>query len=393
MNNNLVIKKEQLNQLMTIEYLPVESDYKLDKYEQFSLDKLKTMGLNLASIAPVLNDIKVAKQSMGTSGTLFRMVPPKGVVNGVLQTKNGMTLGHFVNPSSGKIAGRASFEAVSKGVSTVNPYALLITAAVSIVTKKLDTISDNQMKILEFLELQEDSKIKGNVKTLQEISEQYKYNIDNEKYKNNKCILIQDIKKESEQSIILAKQLISSKASKTSFIHTSKSINNKTQKLEDSFNNYQLALYQFSYASFLEVMLLENFDQGYLNCVYAKIIEYIEDFRKLHNDCYDRLLSDSKSSVESIAIRGFAGMTKGIGKAIQKITASTSGEEDTELLEFSDKVKDYNNQRIESKLNSFLQNQEECSLVFAENIKTVNSLFNNELDVLFNEDSLYIAIN
>ena len=81
MDNYLTTNKEQLNQLMTIEYLPVESDYKLDKYEQFLFDKIKTMGLNLASIAPVLNDIKTANHS---TGTLYRMVPPKGITNGIL---------------------------------------------------------------------------------------------------------------------------------------------------------------------------------------------------------------------------------------------------------------------------------------------------------------------
>ena len=82
---------------------------------------------------------------------------------------------------------------------------------------------------------------------------------------------------------------------------------------------------------------------------------------------------------------------KGIGKAIQKISLSTTGEDEKQLLEFSDKVKDYNKQRIETKLDSFLQNQETCSLVFADNIKTINTLFNNELEILFDEENLYIA--
>ena len=40
MNNNILIKKNELNQLMEVELLPVESDYSLDKYETFSLEKL-----------------------------------------------------------------------------------------------------------------------------------------------------------------------------------------------------------------------------------------------------------------------------------------------------------------------------------------------------------------
>ena len=77
----------------------------------------------------------------------------------------------------GIITNRASFEAVGKTAATVNPYALLIMAAVTIVTKKLDTIKENQLEIIEYLKLQEESRIKGNIKTLQDISEQLKYNL------------------------------------------------------------------------------------------------------------------------------------------------------------------------------------------------------------------------
>ena len=124
-------------------------------------------------------------------------------------------------------------------------------------------------------------------------------------------------------------------------------------------------------------MLYENYDKSYLDYAYNKVIGYIDDYKKIQTDCYERLTKDSNTSIESVAIKGFAGMTKGIGKAIQKISLSTSGKDETELLEFSDKVKDYNNQRIESKLNSFIQNQEACSSVFANNIKVVNNLFNS----------------
>lgn len=84
-------------------------------------------------------------------------------------------------------------------------------------------------------------------------------------------------------------------------------------------------------------------------------------------------------------------MTKGIGKAVQKITLSITGEDEKELLEFNDKVKDYNKQRIETKLDSFSKNQESCSLVFADNIKTINTLFNNELEILFDDENLYVT--
>lgn len=388
MSNYLSPTKQMLNQLMEIEYMPVESNYSIINHEKLSLDKLSSIGLNLANI---INTIKENKGITGTSETLFRLVPPEGKIKGVLQFKNGKTIVNYVNLANGQITNRGTFEAVAKTTSSINPYALLITAAVSIVTKKLDTIKEKQIEILEYIKIHEESKIKGNIKVLQEISEQLQFNINNDQFKNNKLILIQDIKKDSEANIISCKTEITSKASKTNFFHFDKSIKNKTNQIETIFRNYQLALYQFSYSSFLEVMLYENFDQGYLDCVYNKVIDYIEDFKKIHSDCYDRLISDSNTSIESTAIRGFAGMTKGIGKVVQKISLTTTGEDEKELLEFSDKVKDYNKQRIENKLDSFLQNQESCSLVFANNIQTINNLFNEEVEVLCDDENLYIS--
>ena len=71
----------------------------------------------------------------------------------------------------------------------------------------------------------------------------------------------------------------------------------KKDLVEKAFENYYLSLYQFSYSSFLEVMLLENFDENYLSTVCDKIFKYIEEFKKLRNDCYEKILKDSNTSV------------------------------------------------------------------------------------------------
>ena len=94
MNNYISPSKQLLNQLVEVEYMPVESDYSIINHEKFSLDKLLTTGLNLSSIIP---QIKQAKESKQIGTTLYRMVSPKGVISGTLQSKNGITLGNYVN--------------------------------------------------------------------------------------------------------------------------------------------------------------------------------------------------------------------------------------------------------------------------------------------------------
>lgn len=388
MNNSLEIKNT-LNQLMEVELLPVESNYSLDKYETFSLEKLKTLGLNFTNIAQVLKDSKGIKE---TGETLYRLVEPKGV-KGALHFKNGITIGNYMNDR--KISARAGFKAVTQTgtkVAQMNPYAMMITLAVSMVTKKLDAIKDAQLEIMEFLKLQEESKIKGNIKTLQEISNEYKFNMNNDTYKNNKHILVQDIKRDSEQSIILAKEVIVSKASKTKALHFDKAVKKKKELVEKAFENYHLALYQFSYSSFLEVMLLENFDENYLNTVYDKINKYIEEFKKLRNDCYEKILKDSNTSVETTAVKGFSKVTKFLGEKVKKVKWLDEENVDDELLAISDKAESFNETKISKALNDFIEDQEKCSLVFAENINKLKKLFNNEIDILVDESYIHIQI-
>ena len=89
-----------------------------------------------------------------------------------------------------------------------DPTMLFMAAALMNIEKKLDLIQQTQEEILEFLEERERATLQGNLNTLGDVMSNFKYNWDNEKYKTNKHILVQQIKKESETSIILYLSLI-----------------------------------------------------------------------------------------------------------------------------------------------------------------------------------------
>ena len=88
----------------------------------------------------------------------------------------------------------------------IDPTMLCMAVAIMAIEKKLDAIYQAQKDILAFLELQEEAKLKGNLNALADILNNYKFNWDNEKYKEHKHILVQDIKRETEQSIILYRE-------------------------------------------------------------------------------------------------------------------------------------------------------------------------------------------
>ena len=215
-------------------YPVIREDVAIQEYTKVPLGQLSAMGATFASVAPVFQN---AVQNMATTGVgekLYKMIIP----NGVHGTVN--SVGNITN-ASGTIVGRARFvEAGASAAGTVaqiNPAVMLMAVAITAVTKKLDQIEEAQKDIIEFLQLKEKAVLKGNIAVLQEILDEYKYNWDNEKYKNNKHIQVQEIKRDAEQSIIFCRDQIEKKVSKKGLLHSDRDVKAKIQKVQYEFKD------------------------------------------------------------------------------------------------------------------------------------------------------------
>lgn len=109
-------------------------------------------------------------------------------------------------------------------------------------------------------------------------------------------------------------------------------------KLQAQFKDYQLALYLYSYSTFLEVLLLGNFGKGYLNSVEHRIAEYSFQYRELYTDCYNLMESYSKSSIQVGMLNGLATASKFMGNAIAKVPVISKSQLDENLIEASRKI-------------------------------------------------------
>ena len=384
-------KKNAIIRAMTeIECYPIiQEDIAIQEYTKVPIGQLSAMGATFASVAPAFQNVM---QSMGGSGvgeTLYRMVIP----NGVHGTVN--SVGNITN-AGGKIVGRARFvEAGASAAGTVaqiNPAVMLMAVAISAVTKKLDHLEEAQKDIIEFLQLKEKAVLKGNIAVLQEVLDEYKYNWDNEKYKNNKHIQVQEIKRDAEQSIIFCREQIEKKVAKKGLLHSDRDVKSKIQKVLYEFKDYELAMYIFAFSSFMEVMLLENFDAGYLSSVTKKIELYAGQYRELHQKCYELIEGDSKTSVQAYVLKGVAGLNKVLGKGIAKIPKISEGQVDEALIGAGEKVDSFSEKRTESTMELFAR--EECSCVrpFVDNITAVNMIYNEPMELLFDKENIYFRL-
>lgn len=386
------IKKNAIVRAMSeVECYPIiQKDVAIQEYTKVPLGQLSAMGATFASIVPALKNVIDKADVSGVEEKLYRMIDP-------LNGKGRVTsVGNIYQKGKKGVAARARYiEAGPSAVSTVaqiNPAVMLMAVAITAVTKKLDQIEEAQKDIIEFLQLKEKAVLKGNIAVLQEILDEYKYNWDNEKYKNNKHIQVQEIKRDAEQSIIFCRDQIEKKVSKKGLLHSDRDVKAKIQKVQYEFKDYELAMYIFSFSSFLEVMLLENFDAGYLNAVTSKIQLYAGQYHNLHEKCYQMIEGDSKTSIEAYALKGVAGLNRVLGKGIAKIPKISDGQIDENLIEAGDKVQSFSEKRTENTMELFAHEHCTCVNPFVDNINAVNRIYNEPVQLLFDRENIYFSL-
>ncbi len=382
MNNEISIqKKEILQSLGSTEYLPSKQDVDLS-LENVTKMPLSTIGAMGVAFEPLTQAIQFATSKSGGSGLYFVNTHGKEMFHkqgqsgfiGSLQTVTGMVGG-----------GQADILALP-----CNPTMLFMASALISIEKKLDSIEEAQAEMMEFLKQKEKSKLRGNLNVLNDILNNYKFNWNKDTYKTNKHIQVQEIKRDAEQSIILYREEIAKKIRKRSKIHSDQDIKKAIEEMQLSFKDYQLALYLYSFSAFLEVMLLENFDAGYLDSVANRIEEYAFQYRSLYTNCYNLMEERSKSTIQSILLNKASSSTEVIRKAIEKIPVISKSPLDENLIDASRKLKAKNEGKAAHSLEKLVDAKTNVVVPFIQNIKKINALYNQPVEFYFDKQNLYV---
>lgn len=357
-----------------------ESEVGVSNYTPLPLSRLAAYG---TSFQPLATAVQTAVSGAGGSGiyyvntagkTMFQM---KGTNNfiGSLQTSTGMVGG-----------GQAQMTPLA-----CDPTMIFMAAALANIEKKLDAIQDMQKEMMDFLVQKEKSDLKGNLNFLFDVFNNYKYNWKNEMYKNSNHIKVLDIKQEAEKKIAFYREQIIAKVNKKSFINSDQTVNKQLQSVQDQFKDYQLALYLLGFSSFLEVMLLGNFDADYLTGISDKLEKYSLKYRELYTKCYDEIESYSSTSVQSSMLKGIAKASTSVGKFVEKIPVISKGQADEALIAAGDKLDELNDGKLRKQMRSLIEHQSNSIRPFIENIDTVNELCNKPVQLLVDKDNLYIS--
>lgn len=374
MSNEIEKRRDDaLQEMINIECLPSmpEIDLSANNITKISLSNLSALGV---AFQPLTAAIQTVVSGNGQSGIYFVNTMGKQMFN---FNGNNEFLGSLKEIDGTVGGGQARLTQLP-----CDPTMLFMAAALINIEKKLDTIQETQEEILEFLEEKERATLQGNLNVLNDIITNFKYNWDNEQYKSNKHILVQQIKKESETSIVLYRDQISKKIQKRSFIHGDQNVREMLKKLKTQFKDYQFALYLYAYSTFLEVLLLGNFSKGYLESVEERISEHSYQYRSLYTKCYDLMEGYSQSSVQSGVLSGLANASRFMGNTLAKMPAISDSQLDENLIKAGSKLQKHSKKKTNSMLEELAQMRFNVIVPFIENIHTIN--------VLYNEHNIYL---
>ena len=357
---------------------------------RFKLNKedLVSIGGPIAAVAGEM--AKLVINPTNNEG-LYRCVFPNGISGTLAQAKDGS--GYLGTIMNNGIAGQARWIPVEGSATTIpiNPATIAIAITLAGINKKLDDIRQTQNDILNFLENDKESKLKGSVNALSEIMKDYRYNYDNATWKNGKFVIGSDIKTKAGNSIIFYRKAVKSEMDKRNAIHNNQQAQKIINKVQYDIKCYQLSLYLYAYASFVEIILGDNYNSEYLDNVMGRIEINSYQYRIDYTDCYDMLSEYSRTTVETAALKGLGSASKNVGKAIAKIPVIRKGPVDEALIAAGNSAKKISNKTSERVLNEFSEKRDPGVRFFVESIETINTMNNQAIVMMFDQDNIYIC--
>ena len=182
------------------------TDIEVDVADAFKLPlgQVVALGVGLGSLPAMFRSVTTTINMP----TLLQAADKAGNLLDIsrLNKSVGGLIGSYNEPGLG--LQQARFQAIDPGsiqsVATMpyDPTMLFMAAALAQINQKLDAIQDTVNEMFEYMRQKDKAELRGNVKTLEDVLEAYRYNWNNDIWRKNAHMKVVDIKQESEQAII-----------------------------------------------------------------------------------------------------------------------------------------------------------------------------------------------
>ena len=398
---NEIVKQEE-NQIIVNEECNKEnfnliemSNYMLSDVRKETLSN-NTYSLSLSKLSKIspitvstTNNIKtIMEQNPKTSGNLYRITNLEK--NDSLKAmRDGKTFWGSIKKSDGSSTMAKLKEVNPNNVMALDPTVMMMSVALAGIEQELGEIKELSEKIYSFLEHEKESEIESDLEILNRSINDFRFNLEDEKYLINNHKQVMDIKRTANKNMLFYKKEINDDLSKDKLFTTYNSMNSIIEDIQKKFEYYRLSLYIYSFSTFMEILLLGNYRSDYLLNKKNELDELDNEYSETFNNALKYIKKNANKSLEGNVLSGLGSAGKAIGNLAEKVKIKNVN---NWLNEKGDNLKQ-SGQKIKNDFaTKFDDMKESKSRSFINQIEKVDRIYNKTKEIYFDKENIYLEM-
>ena len=374
--------------------LDTKSSIENKKTMSVPIAELSALGAGVASLVPAFNTVTTTT-TLATDG-LFT-IANKVAGDTLKMAKNGNAWGAMKTATGGskmvQLAEAGPLTATSQAVSAINPTTMMMAVALYSIEKQLGEIAETQKQILSFLEIKDEAGIEGDLETLSELINNYKHNWDNEIYVQNSHKMVMDIKRTARSNMLASQKRVAELVASKKLVVGQGQVKSTLSEMEKRFKYYQLALYTYSLASMMEIMLDGNYKEEYITGIKDEIIKLSGNYRELFEKSSLYLEKLGRSAVEANVLKGIGTAGKAVGKFIGSIPLVKEGPVDEFLQDGGANLKKNAIGMEKQAVHQFAALNNSGTHIFVNKMEDMIQIYNHTERICFDDKQIYLVAN
>lgn len=393
-NNGSVSEAEQvgLSEMVDAALADIHTEIERGNAITVPIVQLGLLGGTVASMIPAFRT--VTETTTNHTADLYRWVNRTSKKDVLKTTKNGELWGAF-NSGDGS-SKLARFQEVGQVSSTntitlpIDPATMIMAAALFAVEQQLSDIEEMSEQIISFLEIEKESKIEADVKTLTNIVTNYKHNWDNKLFVASNHKMVLDIQRSSREHMISYQRMASDSLKSKSLIVGQSKVAVALEGLMKKFKYYKLSLFSYSLASMLEVMLSGNFKEEYIQGICHELEEQGAAYRDLFTKSSVYLEKISGTAIEKSVLKGIGTTSVALGKFMGELPLLKKGSADEFLQNRGLKLSNQAEKLESAAVRSFAEIRDPGIRVFVSRLTDMTQIYNHTSDICFDDKNIYL---
>lgn len=397
LNNGGIAPIDKSKDLMEITeglLLDTKSSIENKKTMSVPIAELSALGAGVASLVPAFNTVTTTT-TLATDG-LFT-IANKVAGDTLKMAKNGNAWGAMKTATGGskmaQLAEAGPLTATSQAVSAINPTTMMMAVALYSIEKQLGEIAETQKQILSFLEIKDEAGIEGDLETLTELINNYKHNWDNEIYVQNSHKMVMDIKRTARSNMLTSQKRVAELVASKKLVVGQGQVKSTLSEMEKRFKYYKLALYTYSLASMMEIMLGGNYKEEYITGIKDEIIKLSGNYRELFEKSSLYLEKLGRSAVEANVLKGIGTAGKAVGKFIGSIPLVKEGPVDEFLQDGGANLKKNAIGMEKQAVHQFAALNNSGTQIFVNKMEDMIQIYNHTERICFDNKQIYLVAN